>query len=60
MTTATTRTWRTGDTVEITGNYTARCEGSAFTYPVSGLQRGETFPPCKDSAARAAAIFWLT
>lgn len=59
MTTTTGQTWRTGETVEITAQYMARCEGSSSEYLVNGLQKGETFPPCKDSPASAAAIFRL-
>lgn len=58
MTTAsmTRRTWRTGDRVEITATYTAQCDGSSATYQVEGLQRGETFPPCRGGQARAATF----
>lgn len=59
MTTTTRRTWRTGETVEITSDYTARCEGETDTYPVRGLQRGEKFPPCKGGYSKAAT-FWLS
>ena len=60
MTTTTSRrrTWRTGDIVEFTATYEARCDGEYETYPVRGLERGEKFPPCSGGREKAAT-FWI-
>lgn len=52
------RQWRTGDMVQITTTYTARCDGAIETYPVRGLKQGEKFPPCRGGQEKAAT-FWV-